>query len=163
MAAAYPLQAVLELRRRQRDTARQALAERIEDEHRANLEQTRLLRRGEKLAEEVLRASSRLYEPADDGTLEVAGALDRRADFEHWQQEVAEQQQRMERQRQAIAQAAAAIDAAREELLEATRTLEAIDKHFSRWLDKIARQARRREERLAEEINTSRFVSGQSG
>lgn len=160
MVGIYPLQAVLDLRRRQRDSAREALADRIEDERRARNTLARLERRARELERELDQAHIKLYQPAADGTLEVGGTLDRRAEVEHCQEQIDHHRQRLMSQHQAVVAAQQAIDRARAELLEATRALEAIDQHHSRWRQQAARRARRLEERLAEEITTSRFVSG---
>ncbi len=66
--------------------------------------------------------------------------------------------QAVEQQRAAIAKLEREVDAAIVRLVEASREVQAIEKHRDAWREKSRREAERREQKHNDEISTAAFV-----
>ncbi len=150
MTAGYPLEALRSLRADEEELARRALAEAVA---RLDLASTARQAASEavtahrdatarKLAAEAARALA---------LVRVEDAIHARAWRERRASELSRLEGALAESRRLEAEAASALEAARENLASARREREAIEKHHTRWLDERRRLAEAREEAESED------------
>ncbi len=155
----YPLRAALEQRRALVEQATRELAEAIRSA--AEEERRRLAAQEERdaLAGRCERVRRRLYDPDEKGQLEVA-EVSRRADgLRHCEERRDEATGRLHEREKAVAEAEESVAAGRRGLVAAEAELKVVEKHHDDWLAAEHREARRREERLVEEVVQARHAA----
>jgi flagellar export protein FliJ len=157
----YRLQAVLEIRRKARDTAAALVAMRRGQLNEAEAE---LQRRQQAVADCQARISSALFQMDDIIKRGVAAnkILVHRTHVADLRTHEAKLKHEVEQQQRRVAQAQGEVEKALDGLKEAAKEMEAVEKHREAWQETIRLQKKRSEQKLNDEISASNHLRRQT-
>lgn len=154
----YPLEVVLGVREREKETAEEALAEAVRQLKEAENE--------EKLrAEEVVGLQARqreftetIYEPEANGSLAIATIDRRKAELRNLDKQVQQAELRHLESKAEVQRVEGVVSTARSALVEAIQALKAIEKHRKKWKHERDLEAKKKEEQLMQEVATAKWI-----
>ncbi|MEM6455487.1 MAG: hypothetical protein AAF772_10365 [Acidobacteriota bacterium] len=156
--AKYPLAALKKHRERQVDEAKEALALRMRDHAQAEEEVTRQKQKLQSLIDWQEKARREAFEQACSGTFQIDTANQMTSAVDAIKYQIEAQHDVIKKAEQAVETAAQAVAQARTALNEATRAVEAVEKHYEKWKESIRLAKMREEEKRREEVATAAWV-----
>jgi flagellar export protein FliJ len=153
----YRLQTVLDVRDKAKQDAATHLAACRTKVAEAEGELLRRLQKVERCREDQERLRRRMLQVTLEG-VQAHSLVQHRLYLEELKRVEADLRQAVEQQRAAIAKLEREVDAAIVKLVEASREVQAIEKHRDAWREKSRREAERREQKRNDEISTAAFV-----
>ncbi len=154
----YPLQTVLEQRQRELERAQKRLADalqRVEEERQRLREMETVYRQME---DELREQQAHMYDPDDQGMISPMMIEQRKMAIRCLRERMQSHLRAMEQQQQRVAEAETQVAHAQSALIEADRALRVIEKHHAKWLATWKREMLKKEQQLAEEIASARYV-----
>ncbi len=157
----YRLQAVIEIRRKARESAAALVAMRREQ---LNEAETELQRREQAVADCVSRISNAVFQMNDLINRGIAAnkILIHRTHVADLRALEAKLKYQVEQQKGRVAQAQGEVEKALDALKEAAKEMEAVEKHRAAWQETIRQQNERSEQKLSDEISASNHARRQT-
>ena len=157
----YPLQAVMDLRDKEKDEAEKLLAQRLRELAEAREMLSRLREELAEIRKRALEKQASLYDLPDDGNLDVREIEKRRLELRFLEQRIKRKKEEMEAQESEVERALQAVGDARTELTSRVQALKAIEKHQGKWKSAVLAAEKKKEEKLIEEVAASAFLARQ--
>lgn len=155
----YPLAAALAQRKAAKETRARALAEAVLAVEREKAALRAREQARTRLEEDRAARAAHLYDAEPSGMLSMPRVERRREDLRNLDGRIEQAGREVEEQKEVLARAEAAAEAARAALVEADRELRAVEKHHEAWLEDWKKEMARAEQREAEEVVLARYAA----
>ena len=158
----YPLRAVADERRRQRDAAQQTLGDRLAELTAAEERHEEARQKQSALSARHTQARQDLYRPAKGGVLDVGRVHERRRGFDTLGRQLERHASEVACRVGEVGEAVERVAEARRQLAAAAQGLSALEKHREKWRLGLETEHRRKEEKLMDEISAAKYARASS-
>jgi flagellar export protein FliJ len=150
--ATYRLQALLGIRERAEESAKEAFANAMNALHKEKKLLQEMQDELQRMIEDRKRRREEYSQKLASGEMKVTDQSSAYRYIERLKEKEAEQQARIDSQREQVREAEKAVKRAQDALVVATQDLKALQKHKEKWWDEVKKERAAREEDQLDEI-----------
>lgn len=155
--AQYRLQTLLELREKRKDEAEQYLSECLQN---LKQEQERLREMEAELERMIAKREAKKREYAEKqmrGEMDAQGAIAANTYIDRLKEQEQAQENAIEGQMSVVAEKKQEVEGARQDLLDASQQLKALEKHKEKWQQEQKKERERRQEEALDELTQAMY------